>query len=330
MGRCSFGWTSSRCQRLLSNKSLAYAGTSSRLGMLGRALLLWLLGNLFAYLRQKEAFDCSISKLATWVFLQNSFGISISNLILSGCVGCTISTCAMELFGLLLPTILPLPNGSLLSSLKTAPSGTVEVNLGVLHWWVAGILEWINLCLMLITSFDHLARQSHGKELYGKSGLSQSTASSCGWQFSGSFELEICYLFFLVIPFVCSASMRGSRMTIFFLHVNGHPACGARLSPGCRLVGAWRLCIVLCVVWGLGKAILKLGCEEFPWAVVSTLYGKKGTSGYLKESVWGLIESSGDFKSYSTQYSTSMQQTTPDWMLAEFILLLLLRLQASY
>jgi hypothetical protein len=75
---------------------------------------------------------------------------------------------------------------------------------------------------------------------------------------------------------------------------------------------------------------LKLGCEEFPWAVVSTLYGKKGTSGYLKESVWGLIESSGDFKSYSTQYSTSMQQTTPDWMLAEFILLLLLRLQASY
>jgi hypothetical protein len=75
---------------------------------------------------------------------------------------------------------------------------------------------------------------------------------------------------------------------------------------------------------------LKLGCEEFPWALVSTLYGKKGTSGYLKESAWGLIESSGDFKSYSTQYSTSMPQTTPDWMLAEFILLLLLRLQASY
>jgi len=236
MGRCSFGWTSSRCQRLLSNKSLAYAGTSSRLGMLGRALLLWLLGNLFAYLRQKEAFDCSISKLATWVFLQNSFGISISNLILSGCVGCTISTCAMELFGLLLPTILPLPNGSLLSSLKTAPSGTVEVNLGVLHWWVAGILEWINLCLMLITSFDHLARQSHGKELYGKSGLSQSTASSCGWQFSGSFELEICYLFFLVIPFVCSASMRGSRMTIFFF------AC------------EWTSCL-----WGKIKSWLQIG-----------------------------------------------------------------------
>ena len=158
MGRCSFGWTSSHCQRLLSNKSLAYAGTSSRLGMLGRALLLWLLGNMFAYLRQKEALDCSISKLATWVFLQNSFGISISNLILSGYVGCTISTCAMELFGLLLPTILPLPYGSLLSSLETTPSNTVEVNMGVLFWWVAGILEWINFCLMLITSFDHLAR----------------------------------------------------------------------------------------------------------------------------------------------------------------------------
>jgi len=331
MGRCSFGWTSSRCQRLLSNKSLAYTGTSSRLGMLGRALLFWLLGNMFAYLRQKEALDCSISKLATWVFLQNSFGISISNLILSGYVGCTIFTCAMELFGLLLPTILPLPNGSLLSSLKNTPSGTVEVNLGVLHWWVAGILEWINLCLMLITSFNHLARQSHGKELYGKWSLPKH-----------------CFILWLAVqrklrtrdmlPFLpsdplcvfCQYEGESHDHFFFFLHVNGHPICGARLSPGCRLVGAWRLCIVLCVVWGLGKAILKLGCEEFPWALVSTLYGKKGTSIYLKESAWGLIESSGDFKSYSTQYSTSMPQTTPDWMLAEFILLLLLRLQASY
>jgi len=298
--------------------------------MLGRALLLWLLGNLFACLRQKEALDCSISKLVTGVFLQSSFGISISNLILSGYIGCTISTYAMELFGLLLPAILPLPCGSLLYSLKTIPSGTMKVNLGVLHSWVAGILEWIHFCLMLITSFDHLARQSYGKELYRKSGLCQSTTSFCGWQFRGSFELEIGCLFFLVIPFMRSASMRRSRMTICFLHVNGHPACGERLSHSCGLAGTWRLCIVLFVVWGLGKAILKLRCKEFPWASVSTLYGKKGTSGYLKESAWGLIESLGDFKSYSTQYSTSMPWTTPDWMLAEFILLLLLELQASY
>jgi hypothetical protein len=181
----------------------------------------------------------------------------------------------MELFGLLLPTILPLPCGSLLSSLKTKPSSTVEVNLGVLHWWVAGILEWIKFCHMLITSFNHLARQSHGKELYRKSGLCQSTASFYGWQFKGSFELEIGCLFFLVIPFVCSASMRRSCMTICFLHVNGHPACGERLSPGCGLAGTWQLCIVLCVVWGLGKATLKLGCEVFPWASCLPYMGRK-------------------------------------------------------
>jgi len=180
---------------------------------------------------------------------------------------------------------------------------------------------------MLITSFDHLARQSHGKELYGKSGLYQSTASFCGWQFRGSFELEIGCLFFLVIPFMCSTSMRRSRMTICFLHVNGHPVCGERLSPGYGMAGTWRLCIVLCVVWGLGKVILKLVCEEFPWVSVSTLYGKKGTNRYLKESAWGLIESSGDFKSYSTRYSTSMSRTIPVWMLAKFIFLLLRGLQ---
>jgi len=236
----------------------------------------------------------------------------------------------MKLFGLLLPTILPLPYGSLLSSLETTPSNTVEVNMGVLLWWVAGILEWINFCLMLITSFDHLTLQSHGKELFGKSGLCQSTASFCGWQFKGSFKLEIGCLFFLVIPLCVLPAWGGVAWPFVFLHVNGHPTCGERLSPGCGLAGAWRLCIVLCMVWGLGKAILKLGCEEFPWASVFTLHEKKGTNEYLKESAWGLIESSGDFKSYSTQYSISMLRTTPDWMLAEFIFLLLFGLQASY
>ena len=78
------------------------------------------------------------------------------------------------------------------------------------------------------------------------------------------------------------------------------------------------------------KSNLEARMRSVSLGIVSTLYGKKGTSGYLKESAYELIESSGDFKSYSTQYSTSMSLTTPDWMLVEFILLLLLGLQASY
>jgi hypothetical protein len=73
--------------------------------------------------------------------------MSISNLIMSGYIGCTISTCVMELFGLLLPTILPLPCGSLLSSLRDYTiwhNGSQSRSIALTSGWNSGMDKFMS------------------------------------------------------------------------------------------------------------------------------------------------------------------------------------------